>query len=205
MLNGPQDLVIAIGSAGTGKTACAAMAGAAKLHSGEVSRIIIIRPAQTTEESHGFLPGSLDDKLSPLVAPVVDILNGVFGAPAVRDMIEDKVIELCPISYVRGRTFNDSWIIFDEAQNASVTAVKAVLTRQGHGSKLVVTGDLEQSDFKGKNGLQDLMERLGRGSYPEVGVCRFGLGDVVRHPIVATILRMYADPVITTVGFDPVP
>lgn len=194
MLNGPQDLVIAIGSAGTGKTACAALAGAAKLHAGEVSRIIIIRPAQTTEDSHGYLPGSLDDKLTPMSLPVLDVLNGVFGAPAVKEMVEDKVIELCPISYVRGRTFNDSWVILDEAQNCRPVAMLAVLTRQGHGSTMVITGDLEQSDLKGKNGLQDLMERLSRGNYPEIGVCRFGPGDVVRHPIVATVLKMYAEP-----------
>jgi phosphate starvation-inducible protein PhoH and related proteins len=194
MLEGPQAIVVAIGSAGSGKTACATIMGAAKLHSGEVSRIVITRAAVTGEESLGHLPGTLENKVLPFLMPIYDALNGVFGAPAVRDMVEDKIIEVAPLAYMRGRTFNDAWIILDEASSCTPNQMLMILTRVGHGSKLVITGDLEQSDLKGKNGLQDLMERLSRGNYPEIGVCRFGPGDVVRHPIVATVLKMYAEP-----------
>ena len=193
LLTGPQAIVVAVGSAGVGKTAAAATVGAALLHSGEVSRIVITRPAVCADEEHGFLPGTLEDKMDPWVRPIFDVLNGVFGAGNVRDMVDDKVVELCPLAYCRGRTFNDAWVIFDEAQNASRNQCLMLLTRIGRGSKLVITGDLEQSDLRGVNGLQDLMGRLGRGRYPDIGVCRFGPGDVVRHPIVATVLRMYRD------------
>ena len=186
-------IVLAVGSAGSGKSCLCASVAAQKLFDGDVSKIVVTRPAVPVEEEHGFLPGTLDEKMAPWIQPIVDTLRMYFSSSQIKEMIEDKVIELAPIAFCRGRTFNDAIIILDEAQSCTANQMLMMTTRIGHNSKLVVTGDLAQSDIKGTNGLQDLIERIGEGVPGEIEIVRFDDRDVVRNPVIKTILRLYKD------------
>jgi phosphate starvation-inducible protein PhoH and related proteins len=187
---GPPIVVVA-GAAGSGKTACAAAVGVAKLLSGEVSKIVIARPTVTSGEGMGFLPGDVNAKLWPFSLPVIDCLNKHVAPAKVRAMINDDVIELCPLAYVRGRTFERSWVILDEAQNCRSEGLMTVMSRLGAGSRLVITGDTEQSDLGPDNGLTDLLERLEFADPADFGVIEFGPEDIVRHRIVSKVLALY--------------
>lgn len=191
--DGPPIVVIS-GAAGSGKTACAAAVGVAKLLSGEVSKIVIARPTVTAGEGLGFLPGDVSAKLWPFSLPVIDCLNKHLSASEVRAMIADEIVELCPLAYVRGRTFERSWIILDEAQNCLPSALLTVMSRLGAGSRLVITGDTEQSDLGPDNGLTDLLERLEFSDPADFGVVEFGPEDIVRHRIIAKVIAMYKPP-----------
>lgn len=189
-------VVVAKGPAGCGKTLLAAHAGVNKLRAGSVSRIVITRPAVSVDEQHGFLPGSLDDKMEPWSRPIIDIMTTCFSPDDVRRMIQDRVIEMCPLAFMRGRTFENAWIICDEAQNCTANQILMVMTRIGDGSKLVITGDPSQHDRGFEvNGLTDLMERLksppGLDAVREMGLVEFSDSDVERHPVIHHVLRMY--------------
>lgn len=188
-------VVVAVGSAGSGKTACAAAFAARQLRAGKVSRIVISRPAVSADEDLGFLPGTVEHKLGPFLRPLTDQLAACLGAAAFRDMVADGAVETCALAYCRGRTFNDAVMILDEASCATAGQVKCFLTRIGRGSKAVLTGDLSQSDLGDRNGLQDLLDRIARADRPapEIGVARFSDADVVRHPVIETILRLYGE------------
>lgn len=185
-------IVIAVGAAGTAKTLFASIMGLRALLDGHVKKLVITRPAACIGgEDLGFLPGSLHDKLCPLLAPVLESFYQFLSPAHVQQMIDDKLIELCPISMIRGRTFSDSWIVLDEASCASVAAFKCIVTRIGPGSKLVITGDEDQSDLKGENGLSDFLRRLGPGIPGQIELVKFTIDDVVRHPIIKTVLSLY--------------
>lgn len=190
-------IVIASGSAGTGKTLLATQVGVKRLVSEEFKKIIITRPTVSVDESIGFLPGSLEQKMNPWTRPIFDILATHYSKNKIETMISDQVIEICPLGFMRGRTFDNSWIILDEAQNATANQVLLVLTRIGAGSKVIITGDPGQHDRGfSDNGLVDLIERVSASSDDVdesiIGLVEFDDADVERHPVIPVVLGMYA-------------
>jgi phosphate starvation-inducible protein PhoH and related proteins len=186
-------IVVATGPAGCGKTMWATLIGCDKAKDNEVDRIVVARPAVSVDEQHGFLPGKIDDKMGPWVAPIMDIMRKNLGQKRLTRMRNDGEIEFAPLAYMRGRTFDRSWIILDEAQNCTPQQVKMVLTRIGNGSKIVMTGDLDQHDrgFE-HNGLYDFVNRLIHVEEDGVvGMVNFGVDDVQRHPVIPIILSLY--------------
>jgi phosphate starvation-inducible PhoH-like protein len=189
-----RDLVFALGVAGTGKTFLAVAAAVAGLRTGEVQRLIITRPVVEAGERLGFLPGDLQAKLNPYMRPIYDALHTLLDADDVTRLEETSVIEIAPLAYMRGRTLSDAFVILDEGQNATVGQMKMFLTRLGERSKMVVTGDPSQTDLEGpqKSGLLDAVSRL-RG-FQGVGVVELDKRDIVRHPLVESIVRAYENP-----------
>ena len=181
-------LVFAVGSAGTGKTYIAVAKAVEALDAGKVRRIILSRPAVEAGESLGFLPGDLEDKLSPYLRPLYDALCDRISSKRLKTLMAEGVIEIAPIAYMRGRTLNNAYVVIDEAQNCTYGQLKMLLTRLGWSSSMVVTGDPEQSDLlSGLSGLQDVADRLEK--LENVDVVRFSRGDVVRHPLVAEMIE----------------
>ena len=185
------DLVFGIGPAGTGKTYLAMALAVAALQEREVGRIILTRPAVEAGERLGFLPGTLQEKIDPYLRPLYDALYDMLDAEKVEKFMERNTVEVAPIAFMRGRTLNDSFIIFDEAQNSTPEQMKMVLTRQGFNSKMVVTGDITQMDlpFGKRSGLLDATDVL-RG-VEGISFVHFDERDVVRHPLVQRIVRAY--------------
>ena len=183
-------IVFAVGPAGTGKTLLATMAGIQALKQGDVKRIVITRPAVSVDEQHGFLPGTLVEKMQPWILPILDYFYEYYSKAQVAAMIEQGVIDIVPLAFMRGRTFRHSWIIGDEFQNSTPNQMKMLLTRIGEGSKIVVTGDVHQHDRGFEvNGLKDVIHRLGNRAGIEL--CEFGTGDIERHHLIDVILDMY--------------
>lgn len=187
-------IVFAMGPAGCGKTLLGTLAAIKMLQSGEIEKIIITRPAVSVDEQHGFLPGTLTEKMAPWTTPIMDVFKEHYSPREVERMLLDEVIEIAPLAYMRGRTFKNALIVFDESQNATVNQMKMVLTRIGEGSRLIVTGDLKQHD-RGyeENGLKDFVERLESRGSNAIAVCRFDAADVERHPVIEEILALYGD------------
>jgi phosphate starvation-inducible PhoH-like protein len=190
-----QHIVITAGPAGTGKTYLAMLAAVKAFREGEVDRIILTRPAVEVEgEKHGFLPGDLNQKMDPWVRPLTDILREYYRQQDIAGMLEDQQIEISPLAFMRGRTFRNSFIIADEMQNSSPAQMKMLLTRIGEGSKIVITGDIEQTDHKkGINGLADVCERVLKGGVNGIAVCGMDDRDIQRHAIISHVLKMYSD------------
>lgn len=186
-------IVVASGPAGTGKTFLACRAGTEALVSRRVDRIVLTRPAVSVDEQHGYLPGTLEQKMDPWIRPMIDSLRCRYTPKQIRDFMYDGVIEVCPLAYMRGRTFDNAWIIADEMQNSTPSQMRMVLTRIGNDSKLVVTGDLKQHD-RGyeENGLFDFVKRLDTMHIPDsIQHVVFGDQDVVRHPVIKEVLEVY--------------
>lgn len=182
-----RSLVLALGPAGTGKTYLAIAKAVEALEAGKVGRIVLSRPAVEAGESIGFLPGDMEDKLAPYLRPLYDALSDRLSMKRVRAMMAEGLIEIAPIGYMRGRTLNNAFVVIDEAQNCTYTQIKMLLTRLGWHSTMVVTGDPAQSDLlPGMSGLADVAERLER--LGDVTVVRLQDGDIVRHPLVASML-----------------
>ena len=190
-----QHIVVTAGPAGTGKTYLAMLAAVRAFREGEVDRIVLTRPAVGVEdEKHGFLPGDLNQKMDPWVRPLTDILREYYRQPDIAAMIADQVIEIAPLAFMRGRTFKGAYIIADEMQNATPSQVKMLMTRIGEGSKIVITGDVEQADRnRGNNGLLDLCQRLQEGGVKGIAVCDLDNRDIQRHKIIDSVLNLYAD------------
>ena len=187
-------LVFGVGAAGTGKTYLAVAAAARKLRKGLVRRLVITRPVVEAGERLGFLPGDMQDKLDPYMRPIYDALHDLIDSDDLIRLEEAGVIEVAPLAYMRGRTLSNAFVILDEGQNTTIGQMKMFLTRLGEGSVMVVTGDPSQNDLPSgvRSGLPDAVQRL-RG-FEGVGVHEFGPGDVVRHPLVAQIVRAYQGP-----------
>ena len=185
------DLVFGVGPAGTGKTYLAVAMAVSALLSKRVSRIVLTRPAVEAGEKLGFLPGNLQEKIDPYLRPLYDALYDMLEGDKVEKLLERQTIEVAPIAFMRGRTLNDSFIIFDEAQNSTAEQMKMVLTRLGFNSKMVVNGDLTQVDLPPgrRSGLGDALEVL-RGS-EGVSFVHFDDRDVVRHTLVQRIVKAY--------------
>lgn len=186
-----EPLTFGLGAAGTGKTFLAVAGALRSLSRGEVRRLVITRPVVEAGERLGFLPGDLQAKLDPYMRPIYDALSELLGFENLAKLEEAGVIEVAPLAYMRGRTLSNAFVILDEAQNATVMQMKMFLTRMGLGSRMVVTGDPTQNDLeRGRiSGLMDAVRRL-RG-FEGVGVVEFTGKDIVRHPLVAQIVRAY--------------
>ena len=190
-----QPIVITAGPAGTGKTYLAMLAAVKAFRAGEVNRIVLTRPAVGVEdEQHGFLPGDLNQKMDPWVRPLTDILREYYRQPDIAAMIQEQRIEIAPLAFMRGRTFKNAYIIADEMQNATPNQCKMLMTRIGQGSKIVITGDVEQADRnRDNNGLMDLCQRLEEGGVKGIAVCNLDNQDIQRHRIIDSVLRLYSD------------
>jgi len=187
------DLVFGIGPAGTGKTYLAVVMATQALKNGAVKRIILTRPAVEAGESLGFLPGDLKEKVDPYLRPLYDALHDIYGTEQTARLIERGTIEIAPLAYMRGRTLDDAFVILDEAQNTTHQQMKMFLTRLGFGSKMVITGDKTQIDLP-KNTESGLIIAERTLKYVEDIHFQFlEQGDVVRHPLVAKVIKAYAD------------
>ncbi|AEV95221.1 PhoH family protein [Pediococcus claussenii] len=185
------DITFGIGPAGTGKTYLAVVLAIAALKSGDVERIILTRPAVEAGESLGFLPGDLKEKVDPYLRPVYDALYQIIGAEHTARLLDREVIEIAPLAYMRGRTLDNAFVILDEAQNTTSQQMKMFLTRLGFGSKMIVNGDITQIDLpKGsRSGLAEARNIL--KNINKIEFVNFTSDDVVRHPVVAKIVRAY--------------
>lgn len=185
------DLLFAVGPAGSGKTYTAIALAVRALKERHVRRIILTRPAVEAGEKLGFLPGDLSQKVDPYLRPLYDALYDMMGAESYQRLQERGVLEVAPLAYMRGRTLSDSFIILDEAQNTTPEQMKMFLTRFGAGSRVVVTGDVTQTDLPpGKqSGLTQALEVL--GGIPEIAIVTLDRSDVVRHDLVQTVVRAY--------------
>ena len=204
-------IVVSTGPAGTGKSCLAVATAVDMLQKGHYQRIVISRPAVSVEEEHGFLPGSINEKMDPWMRPLFDTFYKYYTPDNVAKMIANKSIDICPLAYLRGRTFENSFIIIDEAQNCSVKQMLMVMTRIGKDSKMVITGDPMQHDRGVEtSGLVDLIGRLeydagldhhhhhdenDAGATDEDGIqlVEFGREHIVRHPVIKQVLRLYDD------------
>jgi phosphate starvation-inducible PhoH-like protein len=181
------NLVMALGPAGTGKTYLAIAKAVESLEAGKVGRIVLSRPAVEAGESIGFLPGEMEDKLAPYLRPLYDALSDRLSMKRVRALISEGAIEIAPVGFMRGRTLNNAFVVIDEAQNCTYVQLKMLLTRLGWNSTMVITGDPNQSDLlPGVSGLGDVAERL--EAVPDISVVRLRDVDIVRHPLVASML-----------------
>lgn len=187
-------MVFAVGPAGTGKTLLAVLRAIKALRENEVTKIILTRPAVSVDEKHGFLPGDLNAKMEPWVRPIFDVFEEYYGLQETKRMLDDGVIEIAPLGFMRGRTFKYSYIIADEMQNATPDQTKMLLTRIGIGSSMVITGDLRQHD-RGfdQNGLKDFLERLASSRMDTMVVCKFERQHIERDPLVADVLEIYGE------------
>ena len=185
------DINFGIGPAGTGKTYLAVASAVEALEANRVQRLLLVRPAVEAGEKLGFLPGDLSQKVDPYLRPLYDALYEMLGFERVAKLMERNVIEIAPLAYMRGRTLNDSYVILDEAQNTTVEQMKMFLTRIGFGSVAVITGDVSQIDLPRhvRSGLRHAIEVL-RG-VDGISMTFFSSRDVVRHPLVAKIVRAY--------------
>lgn len=182
------DVIFGIGSAGTGKTFLAVACGLQDLEQKKIEKIIITRPAVEAGEKLGFLPGSFAEKVDPYLQPIYDAINTYCGKAHLQMMRKENIIEIAPIAYLRGRTFHNAYVILDEAQNCTFTQLLMVLTRLGQGSKCVITGDTSQIDLPlHQSGLSDIIRKL--EGVDGVATYAFSAEDVVRHPVVAKIIR----------------
>ena len=184
-------LVFATGPAGVGKSAIAVAAAAESLYNNRIESLVLSRPAVEAGEKLGFLPGSLDEKYEEYIVPVRSILDECLGKSHVEGYLSSGRIQAVPLAFCRGRTFSNSFVILDEAQNTTPDQMKMFLTRIGEGSKMVVNGDITQKDIKGMSGLEDAIKRL--DWMVEVGHVQFDRNDCVRHGIVSDILASYED------------
>ena len=186
-----KDMVFGVGPAGTGKTYLAVVNAVTLLKSGKIKKLILTRPAVEAGESLGFLPGDLKEKIDPYLRPLYDALYDTLGFEKTNALIEKQIIEIAPLAYMRGRTLDNAYVILDEAQNTTDKQMKMFLTRLGFNSKMVITGDVSQIDLpKGvKSGMMVALHIL--KGINRIGIVEFEKFDVVRHPLVATIIERY--------------
>lgn len=186
------EIIISVGPAGTGKTFLAVAYAISLLEKHEIEKIVLCRPAVEAGENLGFLPGDLRDKIDPYLAPLYDALNDLLPKNKVQTLINNKIIEIIPLAYMRGRTINNAAMILDEAQNASPIQMKMFLTRLGIESKAVITGDISQIDLpkKTNSGLVEVLKIL--KNIKNIGIIRLSESDVTRHEIVKDIINAYS-------------
>jgi len=190
------DLVFCLGPAGTGKTLFACNEAMKQLQNGNIDRVVITRPIVAVEDEQlGFLPGNINKKMDPWTRPIFDIFSEYYSLTEITRMMKDNIIEISPLAYMRGRTFKNSFIIADEMQNSSPNQMLMLTTRIGENTKMVVTGDLKQSDKSMYNGLSDFIEKF--STYQNkcsISLIQLTTDDVERSEIVKTILDIYSQP-----------
>jgi phosphate starvation-inducible PhoH-like protein len=187
------DITFAIGPAGTGKTYLAVALAVEALKQQKMRKIVLVRPAVEAGESLGYLPGDMFAKINPYLRPLLDALQEMIDYDQMKRYMEQDVIEVVPLAYMRGRTLNEAFIILDEAQNTTVSQMKMFLTRMGHGSKIVISGDVTQVDLPraSASGLTDALHRL--RDIHGINTVHLGKGDIVRHKLVQEIVKAYED------------
>jgi len=197
--NKQKKIVVCTGPAGTGKTLFATEYGVRQFLTGHVDKLIFTRPSVSVDEDLGYLPGTLEDKMAPWIRPIYDILYTFLSPTEVTTLIEEKLIEIAPLGYMRGRTFKNAWIVADEMQNSTISQMKMLLTRLGENSKIVVTGDLEQFDLNSKvhntdgcNGLDDFLSKLRGKRSDSISSFEFDREDIQREEVVKEVLEIYA-------------
>jgi phosphate starvation-inducible PhoH-like protein len=188
-----KDMVFAIGPAGTGKTYTAVALAVRALKNKEVKRVILTRPAVEAGENLGFLPGDMKDKLDPYMQPLYDALNDMIPSEKLKALIEERVIQIAPLAFMRGRTLDNAFVILDEAQNTTVQQMKMFLTRMGRSAKFVVTGDVTQVDLpaRQKSGLNHCLGLLSKVN--DIGIVYLNEKDVIRHNLVMQIIQAYKE------------
>jgi phosphate starvation-inducible PhoH-like protein len=186
VLQSNKPIIVATGPAGSGKTMFACQLAAEQLQEKQIKRLILTRPIVAADEDMGYLPGEMERKMEPWTRPMMD----VFEQYLTRNQLEQHV-RIEPLGFMRGRTFNDSFIIADEMQNSTPNQMKMLLTRLGNNSKLIVTGDLKQSDLGYRNGLADLVKRIDGLEFKYIEHVTMSDNDILRHPAVAEVLKMY--------------
>ena len=192
--NYQKPIVVATGPAGSGKTLFACQEAVERLGHRQVDRVILTRPLVAADEELGYLPGTLERKMDPWTRPMFDILGNYFPQSRIKQLVKDKVIEIAPLAYMRGRTFDDCFVVADEMQNTTPNQMKMLLTRVGEGSKMVVTGDLEQCDLRdGIGGLSDLFPRMDNNILEYIEHVILESDDIQRHPAVKEVLGLYED------------
>jgi phosphate starvation-inducible PhoH-like protein len=201
--NREKKIVFATGPAGTGKTMFACCYGLHMFLLGQYERIVFTRPLVSVDEEIGFLPGTMEEKMAPWVRPMMDVLAQYLTEGEIQALMEEKLVEIVPLGFMRGRTFLKTWIIADEMQNATTNQMKMLTTRLGHGSRMIITGDLEQCDLPAttkyaatatKNGLEDFLERMEKKGCPNtISQFEFGIEDVQRETVVKDVLHIYSN------------
>jgi phosphate starvation-inducible PhoH-like protein len=196
-------IIIATGPAGTGKTLFGTEYGVKNFLMGKYEKMIFTRPAVSTDEDLGFLPGTLEDKMAPWIRPIYDILYKFMSPAEVTHLLEEKIIEIAPLGYMRGRTFKNTWIVADEMQNSTQNQMKMLLTRLGENSRMVITGDLDQHDRIGEiNGLHDFLDKFRGCRSSSISSIEFEMGDIEREEVVKEILEIYGGSVPTLYVMD---
>lgn len=185
------DMVFAVGPAGTGKTYLSIALAVRALKEKQIKRIILSRPAVEAGEKLGFLPGDMKEKIDPYLQPLYDALEDMLPALKLQDMIEKNIIQIAPLAFMRGRTLNDAVVILDEAQNTTTAQIKMFLTRMGWNTKIIVTGDLTQIDLprNTRSGLEEALRIL--SDVEGISVVRFDSTDIVRHKLVTRIVNAF--------------
>lgn len=193
LLDEQKNIVFGIGPAGTGKTLLSVQVAIKKFKEGSVDKIVITRPAVSVDEDLGALPGTLEEKMAPWTRPVIDVLKEYFYSREIEGMIAEGIIEIAPLSYMRGRTFKNAFIVADECQLTTPNQMKMLLTRIGQGSQMAITGDLAQADRGSDNGLMDFLNKINKHPSGMISIIRFDTNDVERHPAVKEVLKIYGD------------
>ena len=191
LLDNEIKIVLGMGPAGTGKTFIACHSAVEQLKTKKIEKIIITRPIVSVEENMGFLPGSITEKMDPFTRPIFDVLSSSYDKTEIHALIKKNIIEISPLGFMRGRTFDNVFIIADEMQNSSPNQMKMLLTRIGENSKLVITGDLDQSDYGHNNGFRDFFERISGKKWKNISWISFLSEDIQRSEIVKTIIKIY--------------
>ena len=193
LLNDQKRIVFAVGPAGTGKTMLAMLAAIKAYKEGQVEKIILTRPAVgTDDERHGFLPGDINAKMEPWTRPLFDVLHEYYSPQETARMIDDQIIEISPLAFMRGRNFKNAYIVADESQNTTINQMKMLLTRLGENCKLVVTGDVDQKDIIHNNGLEHIMRCMNSRNTSYLSMAVFTAKDVQRSEVVKEVLELYA-------------
>ena len=204
--NKHKKIVVANGPAGTGKTLFATEYGVRYFFSDCYEKIIFTRPSVSVDEDLGYLPGTLEEKMAPWIRPIYDILYQFMSVKEVQTLIEEKIIEIAPLGFMRGRTFKNTWIVADEMQNCTVSQMKMLLTRMGENSRLVITGDLDQHDKQDEiNGLEDFLRRFKGKRSSSISSFEFEKDDIQREEVVKEVLDIYGGETIPEYTSDSSP
>jgi phosphate starvation-inducible PhoH-like protein len=186
-------IIVVSGPAGTGKTLFAVENGVRNFLLGKIEKLIFTRPSVSVDEDLGYLPGTLEEKMAPWVRPIYDVLYQFISPKDVQQQMEDKLIEIAPLGYMRGRTFKNTWIIADEMQNSTIAQMKMLLTRLGENSRLIITGDLDQYDRPDQiNGLEDFLQKFKGKRSSSISSFEFEKNDIQREDVVKEVLDIYA-------------
>lgn len=191
--NRNRKIIVASGPAGTGKTLFATEYGVRNFLLGSCDKLIFTRPSVTVDEEIGFLPGTLEEKMAPWIRPIYDVLYSFISPKEVQELMEEKIIEIAPLGFMRGRTFKNAWIVADEMQNSTVSQMKMLLTRLGENSRMVITGDLEQHDRGSEiNGMEDFLSKFKGKRSSSISSFEFDRTDIQREEVVKEVLDIYS-------------